>query len=163
MRLAVLALLLVAAGCDAPSDDPGSFSLALSGARTATLGGTASFFMSSCRSLSFYDGEAALHLNSLCDQDPNGASRDRLRRGTFAVSAERGADLYAASFYDTDSRRTYRGTGGTLEITAESRERIAGRIDVEARPVDGDDRIDMTAEPLHITGTFDAAGTIGLD
>ncbi len=164
MRLALLALLVVVAGCDSSvAEERGSFALALSGARTATVEGEASFLMSSCRSLSFVDGETSLFLGSPCTQAADGSYTDRLRRGTFAVDAGGREGAFRVTFYDTATRRYFRGTTGTVEIAAESRERVSGRFEIETRPLDGDNGVDTTAVPLRITGTFDARGVVGLD
>ena len=164
MRLAALALCLLVAGCDtSPTDEDGSFSVALSGARTASLAGRASFLLGTCRNITLISGEASLFLNGACDQDANGTYSDRLRRGTFAVAPARRDDALLFAFYDPATRQSYRGTSGTVEITSESRARVTGRLDIEARPTDADNVVDTSAAPIRLAGTFDAHGIVGLD
>lgn len=163
MRLAFLALLLAAAGCDSPADDAGSFSLAFSGARTATISGDAGFALSPCRAPVLSAGATSVFLNPPCTQAADGTYSDGVRRGTFDVSADRRAGTFAVSFYDSATQGTYRATSGTVTVTGESRERLEGRIDVEARPVDADNQVDPSAAPLRIAGTFEAVGYVGID
>ena len=157
-RLALTAgALLTLAGCDAPGGDGGAFSFALSGARTARFDGAAEFDGTPCR-VRLRSGSAALSLMMAC---PGPDDEEAFQTGSLRVTSAATDSTAWVSFYDDGDRRAYRGTGGTVEITAKSPTRLTGRFDVEAHRLGFDNRVDTTGTPLRIVGTFDAHGFAG--
>ncbi|HEX8387317.1 MAG TPA: hypothetical protein VF576_14085 [Rubricoccaceae bacterium] len=160
MRLALLAALALVGGCDAPTDSAGTFDATLSGARAGRLSGPAEFDqLPPCRSLFFRSGEVRLSLVTGC-ADPD--DRDAFRAGTLRVTPTATDSTVRVGYYDAADRRAYRGTGGTVEVTSESDERVTGRLDIEARRLRLDNQVDTTGTPLRIVGSFDARGFVGL-
>ena len=160
MRLLLVIVILLVAGCDSPTEERGSFAASLSGARTASLSGDASFLQLQCRSVDLRDGDTALYLNTSCR---SGDYRDAIRRGVFQVTSAPTDSSFFVSLYDDATRAAYHSVGGTVEITSESEDRIEGRLDITARRFLPDNRIDSPGTPLRIVGSFDARGFVGLD
>lgn len=160
MRLALLAVLALLGGCDAPTEPVGAFDVTLSGARTARLSGPSEFVMGSCRSLSFRSGETSLSFSTDCLAPDY---EDGFRQGAVRVDSARTDSTVRVGFYDAEARVAYRGTGGAVEVTSESDERVTGRFNIEARRLRFDNQTDTTGTPLRIVGTFDARGFVGLD
>ena len=156
MRRFAFMIFLSAAGCDSAGADvataPGRFTAEVSGARTASVAGEASFPTVQCGGrFAFEDGSSALYLSKACFE--NG---DRAREARYAIAVEDRPDAFRATFVASDGA-LYTGVAGSVEFVDVERDRIEGRFSIEAQPADADGRpVTGAAAPLTIAGEFNA-------
>ena len=156
--LALLSLVVVAAGCDSGTDGPpplGQFTAQVSGEIERDLSGDAAFSYldvgperSPVLSITLIDRRTLRQSVGL--SDVNGVLEGE---GTYGLGIDRDGLSLLLSVDESGVRTTYAATDGTLEITDLGDDQIVGAFSAQLAPFPGDFDLTPTAR---VEGTFEA-------